>query len=140
MFFIHNVLNKLWQDQFKILPVHKNKAWNSYSHLFLSLRFRNDPAYKNKQLTSTPNMYNPLRMMNTRKRVNTYSWTFIATLALGMRNFPDFKLPKQALINAFYMSAFVSHKDIGKAYTPPAIPIIADVSDCKFNNKLLYTQ
>ena len=59
MFFIHNVLNKLRQDQFQILPVHKHKAWNSYSHLFLSLRFRNDPAYKNKQLTSTPNMYNP---------------------------------------------------------------------------------
>lgn len=38
------------------------------------------------------------------------------------------------------MSAFVSHKDIGKAHTPPTIPIIADVSDCKGKKKMLYVQ
>ena len=36
-------------------------------------------------------------------RIDTYQWTSIANLALGVRNFPDFRLPKQALINAFLL-------------------------------------
>ena len=60
------------------------------------------------------------------KTRNTRQWTFIASLVLGMRNFPDSKPPKQALINAFLsicLPTTALQRFVGQAYTLPAAPL-----------------
>lgn len=44
-------------------------------------------------------MYNTLSDEHDRY---TFTTDIYAILVLGVRNFPDFRIPKQALINAFY--------------------------------------
>ena len=85
------------------------KAWNLF---LLILRFEVlvNLSYKNKQRTPTPNMkcHQTERSTCGRSAGGIYisQRAFTAFLFWIGRNLPDFKSPKQALINAFYnMSA-----------------------------------
>ena len=81
------------------------KSVEPYLCLFSIVRFRNDLSYKNKQETPTPNMNShqtePSRRMLCGGIIISQR-AFTAFLFRIGWNFPDFTMPKQALINAFY--------------------------------------
>ena len=88
-----------------------------------------NPSYKNKQRTPTPNMKCHQTEQSTHGRsaggIVISQRAFTAFLFWIGRNLPDFKSPKQALINAFYnMSA----------------KPIARLCDCKGTEKNVYVQ
>ena len=78
------------------------------------------------------------------KTRNTRQWTFIASLVLGMRNFPDSKPPKQALINAFLsicLPTAALQRFVGQAYTLPAASLTTqDVSNRKSTTNVWIVQ
>ena len=78
------------------------------------------------------------------KTRNTRQWTFIASLVLGMRNFPDSKPPKQALINAFLSICLPTdalQRFVGQAYTLPAASLTTqDVSNRKSTTNVWIVQ
>lgn len=76
------------------------KAWSHIFCLFLILRFRKDPCNKNKQYTPTPDMHNPIP--NVRGIIHTTRASIAS--CFGLRNFPDFRIPKQAHTTPKFMS------------------------------------
>ena len=81
------------------------KSVEPYLCLFSNLRFLQDPATRISKLTPTPNMKCHQTEQSRRMLCGRDSHIpkgVYCLLALGCEILQDFRLPKQALINAFY--------------------------------------